>query len=71
VFVILRDVTKENWQECVRLQLAPEQEGFVSSNAYSLAESKFMPTFVPQAIYARDEATGAGRMVGFIMYGYV
>lgn len=67
---ILRDVTKENWQECVRLTLAPEQEPFVSPNAYSLAESKFMSTFVPQAIYARDEASGAETMVGFVMYGY-
>lgn len=68
--VSLRDVTKENWQECVRLTLAPEQEHFVSSNAYSLAESKFMPTFVPQAIYSRDDASGTETMVGFVMYGY-
>lgn len=67
---VLRDVTKENWQECVRLKLAPEQEHFVASNAYSLAEAKFMPTFIPQAIYDRDEATGAETMVGFVMYGY-
>lgn len=68
--VTLRDVTKANWQECLRLKLAPEQEPFVQPNAYSLAESKFMPTFVPQAIYARDEASGAETMVGFVMYGY-
>lgn len=67
--VILRDVTKENWQECVRLRLAPEQEHFVASNAYSLAESKFMPTFIPQAIYGRDDASGEEAMVGFVMYG--
>lgn len=70
--IILRDVTKENWQACVRLKLAPEQEHFVASNAYSLAESKFMPTFIPQAIYHRDERAddGAETMVGFVMYGY-
>ena len=68
--VILRDVTKENWQECARLTLAPDQEAFVASNAYSLAESKFMPTFVPQAIYARAETDGAATMVGFVMYGF-
>lgn len=67
--VTLRDVTKENWQACARLKLAPEQEHFVASNAYSLAESKFMPTFIPQAIYHRD-ATGAETMVGFVMFGY-
>ncbi len=68
--ISLRDVTKENWQACVRLKLTPEQEHFVSSNAYSLAESKFMPTFVPQAIYWRDETTAAETLVGFVMYGY-
>lgn len=68
--ISLRDVTKGNWQECTRLQLAPEQEHFVSSNAYSLAESKFMPTFVPQAIYRRDPATAVETMIGFVMYGY-
>jgi diamine N-acetyltransferase len=70
MMISLRDVTKANWQECVRLKLAPEQEHFVSSNAYSLAESKFMPTFVPQAIYRRDEASASETMVGFVMYGY-
>ena len=68
--VILRDVTKENWQECIKLRLAPGQEHFVASNVYSLAESKFMPTFVPQAIYATQDGTGDDMMVGFVMYGY-
>jgi diamine N-acetyltransferase len=68
--ILLRDVTKENWQACARLKLAPEQEHFVASNAYSLAESKFMPTFIPQAIYHRDERSGEETMVGFVMYGY-
>lgn len=66
----LRDVTKANWQACVRLHLAPEQEHFIASNAYSLAESKFMPTFVPQAIYALDPADASEVLVGFVMYGY-
>lgn len=66
----LRDVTKENWQACVALRLAPEQEHFVASNAYSLAESKFMPTFVPQAIYAPAGPDAAAIVVGFAMYGY-
>lgn len=66
----LRDVTKANWQACVGLRLAPEQEHFVASNAYSLAESKFMPTFVPQAIYAPAGPDDAEIVVGFAMYGY-
>lgn len=68
--ILLRDVTKENWQACVRLKLAPEQEHFVASNAYSIAESKFMPTYIPQAIYHRAEGDAEETMVGFVMYGF-
>jgi diamine N-acetyltransferase len=67
--VSLRDVTKENWQECIKLKLTPEQEHFVASNTYSLAESKFMPTFIPQAIYANMDGIEGETMVGFVMYG--
>ncbi len=67
--IMLRDVTRDNFQACVRLKLAPEQEHFVASNAYSLAESKFMPTYIPQAIYHRSD-DGTETMVGFVMYGF-
>lgn len=70
--IILRDLTKENWQQCTRLRVAPGQEHYVASNVYSLAESKFMPTYIPQAIYHRDDAgePGTETMVGFVMYGF-
>ncbi|CAM4083653.1 spermidine acetyltransferase [Bacillus manliponensis] len=59
----LREITLENWEECIELKATPEQSGFVASNLYSIAESKFQPTFVPLAIYHDDT------MVGFVMYG--
>ncbi len=62
--ITLRDVTRENYRECLRLRVAPEQELFVASNAVSLAEAKYEPGLVPLAIYAGE------RMVGFAMYGY-
>lgn len=65
--VELREITKENWQECVRLELEESQKHFVSSNAYSLAESKFQPTFRPLAIY--DGPGPDAAMVGFVMFG--
>ena len=68
--VTLHAVTKENWQKCIKLKLAPEQEHFVAPNTYSLAESKFMPTFVPQAIYAHIDGADGDTMVGFVMYGF-
>lgn len=68
---ILRDVTKANWRACVDLRLAPGQEAFVASNAYSLAEAKFNPTYIPQAIYHHGDGDPAAEtLVGFVMYGY-
>src|SRR5262245_45069621 len=60
--VRLRDVTADNWEEVVDLKVSKEQKGFVASNAYSLAESKFDPYVRPRAIYAGE------RVVGFLMY---
>lgn len=58
----LEDVTAENWEEVVDLELTDEQEDMVAENAYSLAESKFNPYAVPKAIYAGE------KLVGFVMY---
>ena len=62
--VTLREIDKGNWLECIKLEIAPEQAGFVSSNVFSLAQSKFEPQMKTMGIYAGDE------MVGFIMYGF-
>jgi diamine N-acetyltransferase len=60
--VRLRDVTADNWEEVVDLKVSKDQKGFVASNAYSIAESKFDPHVKPRAIYAGKRA------VGFLMY---
>ena len=67
-------ILDDNMKECIELGVLPEQEDFVASNAFSLAEaydtnkahtqeSKFAVA-VPYAIYEN------GKMVGFVMYGY-
>ncbi len=60
--ISLREVTKENWVQCIRLKLASEQEGLVAPNIASIAESKFEPHYVPRAIYSNE------KVVGFLMY---
>ncbi len=60
--VELREITRDNWRVCARLKVTPEQESFVASNAWSLAQSKYEPECVPLAAY--DGET----MVGFVMY---
>jgi pimeloyl-ACP methyl ester carboxylesterase/GNAT superfamily N-acetyltransferase len=60
--VELRELTAENWLECVELQLTDDQQGLLDSNAVSIAESRFHPWMLPLAIYAGET------MVGFVMY---
>ena len=61
--VSLRELTPENFSECVKLKVADAQKAFVASNVYSIAQSKIYPTHLPFAVYNDDE------MVGFVMFG--
>jgi diamine N-acetyltransferase len=60
--VKLKDVTADNWEAVVELELAAGQDDLVASNLYSLAESKFDPDARPRAVYAGEH------VVGFLMY---
>ncbi|MGG0753025.1 GNAT family N-acetyltransferase [Brevibacillus laterosporus] len=61
--LILKEITSENWEECIELQPHEDQKAFVASNLYSLAQSKFLPDFETLAVY-KDQ-----KMVGFVMFG--
>lgn len=61
--VTLKDVGKDNWEECCSLKLSTKQGGLVAPHLYSISESEIEPAFVPLAIYADDD------VVGFAMYG--
>lgn len=60
----MREITVDNWQECIKLKVSDEQTDLVPSNVYSLAEAQFYPEAVPLAIYDDKE-----RMEDFVMYG--
>ncbi|HPQ46685.1 MAG TPA: GNAT family N-acetyltransferase [Clostridia bacterium] len=60
----LREISMENFLECIKLSVSDMQKGFVASNMFSLAEAKADGVSVPLAIYDGDT------MVGFIMYDY-
>ncbi len=49
--VHLRNITIENFQECIALKVDASQEGLVASNVKSLAEAKVNPNLFPFAIY--------------------
>ncbi len=60
--VSLREVTRENLGQVLRLKVAPEQERFVATNAVSIAQAHFYPeTAWFRAIYLDDTP------VGFVM----
>ena len=66
--VEFREITWDNFIECIELQITEEQKRFMSSNQHTLAEaylaSKEGQVILTYAIY-KDE-----RMVGFIMMDY-
>lgn len=61
--VELREITPENFKECINLKVAEEQKDFVAPNVTSIAQSKIYPTVEPFAVYNDEE------LVGFVMFG--
>jgi diamine N-acetyltransferase len=59
--VSFREITKQTVRAICRLEVAPEQRGFVAPNAVSIAEAHFSPNAWFRAIYAGEEP------VGFVM----
>ena len=41
--IALKPVTVNNWKASIALELGPDQQNFVSSNLYSIAEAQFYP----------------------------
>jgi diamine N-acetyltransferase len=57
--VTLRDITKENLDEILDLQVTSEQENFIASNAVSIAQAHFYPESTWfRAIYADEVPVG-------------
>jgi diamine N-acetyltransferase len=63
--VVLKPITRDNWRECIKLEVDDAQKQFVAPNSYSLAEASFHPERVPLGVYA------SGQLVGFGMYNTV
>ena len=61
--ISIRDIDAENFIDAIRLEVKPEQEAFVASNAASIAQSKFHTFLECVGIYADDT------MVGFSAFG--
>ena len=63
--VDLREITRDNFDDCIKLKVSQVQKGFVAANVFSLAQAwVYRATAFPFAIYHDD------LLVGFIMLGY-
>lgn len=61
--IVLKPVNIDNWYECTRLKVKPEQlKVFPAPVVYWIAESKYAEDFELRAIYAE------GAVVGFIVF---
>lgn len=54
----LREITKDNYLEILKLKVRPDQERMVASNAVSLAQSQFYEEAWCRGIYSGDTAVG-------------
>ncbi|PQQ45666.1 GNAT family N-acetyltransferase [Bacillus thuringiensis] len=61
--IYLKAIDKSNWEEAIRLSVKEEQQTFITSNLYSIAEVQFLDNFYANGIYL-DE-----KMIGFTMFG--
>jgi diamine N-acetyltransferase len=64
VAVVFRPIDKENWLDCVNLEVSEEQSSFVTNNTFSVLQSHYDDRNYPTGIYDGDE------MIGFLMYLY-
>ncbi len=63
MMIELKEITKENYIEAVKLKVSTSQDDYVAPNVFSIAQSKFYSGWKPTAIYDDNN------MIGFLMYG--
>lgn len=59
----LKPIDKNNWVEAIKLSVKDEQQSFIASNLYSIAEVQFLGNFYTKAIYLDN------KIIGFTMFG--
>ncbi|HYK71823.1 MAG TPA: GNAT family N-acetyltransferase [Pseudoneobacillus sp.] len=61
--ITIKPINRENWHDAIELKVNKEQEAFMASNLYSIAEVQFLNNFQAMGIYLENV------MVGFTMFG--
>ncbi len=60
--ILLKSVDENNFEEVIKLKVSEDQQTFVATNVFSIAQSKVLPECIPLAVYDDEE------LVGFAMY---
>ncbi|MBQ3486245.1 MAG: GNAT family N-acetyltransferase [Clostridia bacterium] len=71
----LRPICHNNWLDCIALEVAPEQRGYVNPNIFSLAEAYAHSDACPEDALAYYRCLPfclyeSGTMVGFVLLTY-
>jgi len=61
--IIFREITCDNWKECINLKLNDDEKDSICPNVYSIAEAQFYPKAISKAIYYGEQ------MVGYTLFG--
>lgn len=60
--ITLQNITEDNFEDVMDMELPDHQRDLLASNAYSIAQSRFYPDYIPRAIYCD------GAPAGFLLY---
>jgi diamine N-acetyltransferase len=60
--VTLEDITVDNFEDYMHMELPEHQRGYLSSNAFSIAQAKFYDDYIPRGICYE------GKPAGFLLY---
>ena len=68
--MVLEPVSRENWRDCVALDVLPEQRAFLKSNAYALAQAAYEPDMWPFVARRGDTIIGFVNLWKAVEGGY-
>lgn len=60
--ILLKPVDENNFEAVINLKVCEDQQKYVASNVFSIAQSKVLPECIPLAVYEEE------LLVGFAMY---
>ena len=60
--ITLHDITEDNFEDFMEMELPEHQRDLLASNAFSIAQSRFYPDYIPRGVYCD------GKPAGFLLY---